>query len=95
MVDQSSSLVAGRGERLADAVNLVSREIVKHHDVTRRERRRQGLLDVGAESDPGHWPVEHQRRQDAGLPEAGDQGRRAPVAVRHAATRRRSEGLRP
>ena len=38
---------AGRGDRLADAVDLVRCQIVEHHDVTGSERRRQELLDVG------------------------------------------------
>jgi hypothetical protein len=61
----------------------VRREVVEHHDVAGLERRREELLDIGAEGDPGHRTVEDQRGNDPRLPEAGDQRRRAPVAVRH------------
>jgi hypothetical protein len=43
---------AGRGDRLADAGDLVGREVVEHHDVAGRERRRQELLDIGANAVP-------------------------------------------
>jgi len=80
----------GRGDRLADAGERVGRQVVEHHDVTGRERRRQELLDIGAKGRTGPMrgcgdpaphsgPVEHQRRDDAGLPEPGDEGRGAPV----------------
>jgi hypothetical protein len=72
---------AGRGDRLADAVDLVRREIVEHHDVARLERRREELLDVGAKCGAGHWPVENQWRDDTALPQPGDEGGGAPVAV--------------
>ena len=85
----------GRGDRLADAVDLVRGEIVEHHDVAGLERRCQELLDVGAERRAGHRPVEHQRRDDAGLPETGDEGRGAPMAVRHGGDQALCDRLRP
>jgi hypothetical protein len=64
--------------------------VVQHHDVAGLEGRRQKLLDprlrggrLRRERPDGHRAVEHERRHDAGLPQAGDQGRGAPVAVRH------------
>jgi hypothetical protein len=39
----------GRGDRPADALDPVRREVVEHHDVARPERWRQELLHVGAE----------------------------------------------
>ena len=74
---------AGRGDRLADAGDLVRRQVVEHHDIIGFERRRQELLDVRAKRRAGHGPVEHQRRDDAALAEPGHEGGGAPVAVRH------------
>ena len=59
------------------------REIVEHHDVARCERGRQELLDIGAERGAGHRAIQHQRCDDAGLPQAGDEGRGMPMAMRH------------
>jgi hypothetical protein len=47
------------------------------------ERRRQRLLDIGAEDHASHRAVEHERRNDARLPQPGDERRRASVVVRH------------
>ena len=43
---------AGRRDRLADARDLVRGEVVHDHDVAGGERRREELLDVGAEGLP-------------------------------------------
>ena len=83
MVDQSSSRVRAAAlrnsalslARLADAGDLVGREVVEHHDVVGPECRRQELLDVGAKCGAGHRSVEHQPRDDAAPPEPRDQGR--------------------
>jgi hypothetical protein len=56
---------AGRGDRLAHAIDLVRRQIVAHHDVTGFERGREALLDIGAKRGAGDRAVRH----DAGLPE--------------------------
>jgi hypothetical protein len=74
---------AGRGDGLADALGLVRFEVAEHHHIAGCERRGQELLDIGAERRAGHRSVEHQRRDDAALAQAGDEGRGAPVAVRH------------
>ena len=57
------------------------RQVVEHHDVAGIERRRQELLDVGPEGRAGHRAVEHERCNDAALPEPGDQGRGLPMPV--------------
>ena len=72
---------ADSGDRGSDASDLVYRKIVHNDHVTGRERRRQELLDVGAESGAGHRPVEDERSGDAGCAQAGNKGRGAPMAV--------------
>jgi hypothetical protein len=67
----------------SDAIDLVRREVVEHHDVAGRERRREELFDIGVEGGavpcgcgdpaPTRRAVEHQRGDDAGLPEPGDE----------------------
>ena len=75
---------AGRGDRLADAIDPVRGQVVKHHDIARLERRgRRELLHIGAEGDAGHWPVQHQRCDDAAVPEPSDEGRGAPDGHGH------------
>lgn len=69
-------------DRLADARDLVRRQVVQHHDVTASERRRENVLDVGPEGIAIHRPVEHPRRGHAGQAQAGDEGHRLPVAER-------------
>ena len=89
---------AGRGDRLADAIDPVRGQVVEHHDIARLERGRQELLHIGAEGDAGHWPVQHQRCDDAALPEPSDEGRGAPVAMRHGRNQtptRRATALAP
>ena len=69
---------------LADAGDLVRRQVVHHHDVTVAERRRQQLPDVGKEGGAGHRPVED---HGCGKPvdaQRGDQGRRLPMPMRDA-----------
>ncbi len=46
---------AGSGDRLAHPVDLVRGEVVEHDDVARFERRREELLDVGAEAPVRSW----------------------------------------
>lgn len=73
---------ADSGDGLSDAGDLVRREVVHDDYVAKRERRRQELLDVGAESGAGHRPVENERSREAGPAQAGHKGRGAPMAVR-------------
>jgi hypothetical protein len=69
-------------DRLFDASHLVRGEIV-HNDHTGLKRRRKRLLDIGAECGAGHWTIEDQRRDNAALPQSGDEGGGSPMPVRH------------
>jgi hypothetical protein len=50
-------------------------EVVEDHDVAGLERRRKELLHLGTKGGAGHRAVEHEQRDDAALPEPGDEGR--------------------
>jgi len=60
-------------------------EVVHHHYVAGLEGRGQRLFDAGAERRPGHRAVENHRSDDAALAQPGDEGRGAPMPVRHRA----------
>ena len=48
------------------------------------QRRHKNLLDVGLKCFPVDGAVEHQRRDDAGRAQSGDEGRRFPMSMRYA-----------
>ncbi len=74
---------ANRGDRFSDAVDLVSRRIVEHHDITRVKDRRRKLLDLGAKGPTGHRAVQHQRGDDPVLAQPGDKAGGLPMPVWH------------
>ena len=86
---------AGRGERLADAVDPVRRQVVEHHDGARCEQWRQEAAPHRRVMPGWSSAIQHRRGHDAGLPQPGDEGRGAPMAVRPGCTRRRAARLRP
>ena len=86
---------AGFRDRLAHTIDLVGREVVEHHDVAGFEAWRQELLDVGAERQTCHRPVEDQGRDHAVLAQPGDEGRGLPVPVRHGADQTGAERTAP
>src|SRR5271165_396339 len=49
-------------DRLLNAGNLVSSEVVHDDDVVTFERRNQALLDISQKHLSRHWPVDHHRR---------------------------------
>jgi hypothetical protein len=51
---------------LLEAADLVRREVIHDNHAAGDERRRQELLDIGAESDTGDGPVEDERSGQAG-----------------------------
>ncbi|UIJ46274.1 hypothetical protein LZK98_04825 [Sphingomonas cannabina] len=59
--------------------DLVSWQVVEHHDVPRPERWREDVLGVGAESIPIHRAIKHPGRRPASEAQAGDEGHRLPV----------------
>lgn len=70
-------------DRVLDAGNLVGGEIIHDHEIARAECRRQDLPHVGAEDGTAHRAGDHERRDEPRRPQAGDEGGRHPVAVRH------------
>lgn len=74
---------AARFDRLPDTRNLVHTHIIHDHDVTAAQRRRQHLLDVGAEALAVHGAVQQQWRGDPIMAQGGDEGHRLPAAERH------------
>src|SRR3954453_7531408 len=81
MIEQrrSSSL-----DQRSDAWRLVARQVVHDDDVSRAHLRDENLLDVYLEGVAIDRTVEHERDDQAGEPQPGDEGGRLPVTVRHA-----------
>src|SRR5215204_6056306 len=73
----------GRPDRLLDPGDLVNSQVVHRDHVARLQRRREHLLDVGAEHRTGHRPVQHKRCDDPARPQARHNGRGFPVSRRH------------
>src|SRR5690606_71223 len=65
-------------------------EIVENDDVAGREGGQQELLDPSGEALAVDGPVEDERRVDAVAAERGEQGERAPVAMRHFVEQRKT-----
>src|SRR6201987_3673312 len=57
-------------------------EIIHDDDVTRREGRREHLIDIGLEGASVDGPIKDHWRDHAAEPQARDEGRRFPMAVR-------------
>ena len=62
---------------------LVARQIVHDDDVARRQGRHEALLDVIGEGLSVDRLVEHARRIDPVASQRGEEGHRAPVAIRN------------
>src|SRR5215210_2870229 len=71
-----------RPDRLLDPGDLVNSQVIHRDHVARLQRRREHLLDVGAERLPGHGPIEHKRCDDPARSQARHDGRGLPVAKR-------------
>src|SRR3954452_9777171 len=71
-----------RPDRLLDPGDLVNSQVIHRDHVARLQRRREHLLDVGAEHRTGHRPIEHKRRDDPARSQARHDGRGLPVAKR-------------
>src|SRR3954469_3800156 len=72
-----------RPDRLLDPGDLVNSQVVHRDHVARLQRRREHLLDVGAERRPRHGPIEHKRCDDPARPQARHDGRGLPMTRRH------------
>ena len=65
-----------------DGAALVTAEVVHHHDIARRERGDEGLLDPGGEALGIDRAVEQAGCLDAVGAQGGEESQPAPVAVR-------------
>ena len=69
-------------DRVAHTGDLVTAEIVQDDDIARPKRRREHLLDIGAEDVAVDGAVDDQWRGEAVGAQAGNEGRGFPVPVR-------------
>jgi hypothetical protein len=65
-----------------DGETFVTAQILHDHDITRRQRRDQHLLDPSQEALANDRPVEHQWRINTVMAQGGEEGQRLPVTVR-------------
>src|SRR3954465_6495872 len=72
-----------RPDRLLDPGDLVNSQVIHRDHVARLQRRREHLLDVGAEHRTGHRPIQDKRRDDPARPQARHDGRGLPMTRRH------------
>lgn len=80
---QEEQLDPGRPEQLAHADAFVAAEVVDDDDAAWLEFGDEKLLDPGSEALAIDRPVDHAGRDDAVVLQAGDEGQRLPVSVRH------------
>src|SRR3954451_19182441 len=72
-----------RPDRLLDPGDLVNSQVVHRDHVARLQRRREHLLDVGAERRPRHGSIEQKRCDDPAPPQPRHDGRGLPMTRRH------------
>src|SRR5262249_29848377 len=75
---------------LAHSGDLVAAEVVHDDDVAWPQLGGEHLLDIGSEDAAVHGLADHEGRDDGIGPQAGAEGRGAPVAVRHPALEART-----
>src|SRR3546814_12058914 len=68
-------------DELGNAAHLVGGQVVHDHDVAGCERRREELLDIGAEAFSGHRAVDHVGRIDPVMARPGHKGCGFPMAL--------------
>jgi hypothetical protein len=68
------------GNGLADACNLVGREVVKHHDIAAFQGGREDMADIGTKGGSIHRAIEHPARCHAGQAQTCNERRRLPMA---------------
>lgn len=79
---QEPELRTDRLDRRAHTGVLVGGEVIQHHDIADRQRRREDLLDVREERRRVDRPVEDRRRPKPAEAQRGDHGVRLPVTAR-------------
>jgi hypothetical protein len=71
-------------DRLPHAGTLANGQVV-HDDVAPLECRNQTLLEIGKEHRRVHCAIDHERRDDRAIPQAGHEGDRFPMPMRSTA----------
>lgn len=102
---QEQQARAGASDCFADGRSLVAGEIVHDHDVARRERRYEELLDIRKEAYCVDWLIKDARCIDPVAAQGGQERHCSPMPVRNfgvqpaalgrPATQRRHVGFRP
>ena len=69
--------------RLAHGRELVGGEVVHDDDVAGGQRRSEDLLDVGSQGHAIHGAVDRAGRRQTAQAQAGDEGGRLPMPMRH------------
>lgn len=73
---------ANSADRIFDAGNLMEGNVIGNHNIPTLEGWDQTLLDVSQECFAIHGTFDQHGSDNAGLPQAGDEGHRLPVAHR-------------
>jgi len=76
---QVAQLGAGGLDKLAHALDLVSRQVVHDDGVALAQGRNQYFLDVDQKGRSIHWPVENERGDQPAAPQTGGKGGGFPV----------------
>ena len=79
MGQQGKQTATGGFNGATDTFGFVRPEILRHHDVAKRERRDKNLLDIGFEGNAIHRSIEN---NDAAKAECVREGRCFPMSVR-------------
>src|SRR3546814_20638664 len=87
---QEEELCAGVSDGAADLLALVTAEIIEDDEIVRLEGGDQELLDVGLELLAVDRAIEEAGCLDAIMPQGGQEGERAPAAVRRLADQPRA-----
>ena len=79
---QEQKMSAGSPDGGAGGLVLVAAEVVQDDDIARLQGRDEDGLDIAAEDGAIDRPVDDPRRADPVVAQRGDEGERAPVAMR-------------
>ena len=80
---QEQQARTGAADRASDGWPLVAGEIIHDHDIARRERGHEELLDIFKEARAVDRLIEDARRVDPVAAQGREEGHRFPVAIRH------------
>ena len=83
---QEEELGTSGADSLAHGLAFVAAEVVQDHHVAGRERGDKALLHIGQERAAIDWAVDDAGRLNAVATQGGQEGQRAPVAMRDGST---------